>query len=241
MFIFQTLFFGILCKNLIKEIFLLNLITLKGKKILEICCLFYFFLVILFLKNFHFSFISFLLPLIFLIFLLVFLKKQEEKNLLFQLFSMLIPLESQMKLGLSFINALQKEVKELKSEKIKSKIHKIIEILKFQNKFHHPDKEIKNFIKDLMTVHQSSSPLKKLQHLQRKVKIEQSFHTKSKRALLQIRIQSGILSLFYFGLLVWTFISYGSKYIYLILISFLFFCIGLFWIFKTGRKMKWSV
>ena len=51
-----------------------------------------------------------------------------------------------------------------------------------------------------MIVHQSSSPLKKLQHLQRKVKIEQSFHIKSKRALLQIRIQSGILSLFYFGL-----------------------------------------
>ena len=160
---------------------------------------------------------------------------------MFQLCSLLIPLESRMKWGLSFINAWQQGLEDLKSEKIKSKIQKITECLKFQSEFHYPDKEVENFIKDLMSIHRSPNPLKRLQHLQRKVRIEQAFQIKSKRALLQVRIQSGILSLFYFGLLAWTIRAHGSQYTLLITISFLFFCIGLFWIIKTGRTMKWSV
>jgi len=154
---------------------------------------------------------------------------------------LLIPLESQMKLGLSVINAWQKSLRELTTEKAKDKAKKITDILKFQNEFHSPDKEIENFIKDLITIHQSAQPLQRLKNLQRKLKVEQSFRIKSKRALLQIRIQSGILSFFYFGLLTWTIMAYGNRYIHLILVSFLFFCTGLLWIFKTGRKMKWSV
>ena len=117
----------------------------------------------------------------------------------------------------------------------------ISEILKFQNKFHYPDKEIENFVGDLICIHQSSNPLRRLQHLQRKVRIERDFRAKSRRVLLQVRLQSTILSLFYIGLLVWTFVSYGKQYLNLILISFVLFCIGLIWIFKTGRTMKWSV
>ena len=204
--------------------------------------LFYILFVFFCFKSFYISLIFFICLLVILLFLFGFLKRLDEKNLLFQLYSLLAPLESQMKLGLSVINAWQKNVKELKSEKTKEMVQKITDILKFQNEVHHPDKNIENFIKDLMFVHQSSSPLKRLRHLQRKVKVEQSFHIKSKRALLQIRIQSGILSFFYFGLLTWTIVAYGiGQYIHLILISFLFFCIGLLWIFKTGRTMKWSV
>ena len=241
MFILQTLFFGFLCKSLIKEIFLLNLISLIGRKALEYFFLFYFIFMFLYLKNFQILLIFFLLPLIFLLFLLIFLRKREEINLLSQLISLLIPLEARMKLGLSFINAWQKGLEELKLERTRVKIQKVTEILKFQTNFSYPDKEIENFIKDLMIIHQSSNPLKRLKHLKRKIKIEQSFHIKSKRALLQVRIQSIVLCVFYFGLLAWTIIAYGSKYTQLIVISFLLFFIGLFWIFKIGRKMKWSV
>ena len=241
MFIFQTVFFAFLSRSLIKEMFLLNLIPLTGKYILEICALLYFLLAFICFKHFHFSFIFCLFPFILLLFLFVFLKKQEERNLLFQLCSLLIPLESRMKWGLSFINAWQQGLEDLKSEKIKNKIQKMTEILKFQNEFHYPDKEVENFIKDLMTIHQSSNPLKRLQHLQRKVRIEQAFQIKSKRVLLQVRIQSGILSLFYFGLLAWTIRAHGSQYALLIMISFLFFFVGILWIAKTGRAMKWSV
>ena len=241
MFIFQVVFFGCLSRNLIKEMFLLKIITLNIKKILEIFFLFYFSFAFFYFKNSSFSIVFFVFPLILLLFLFVFFKKQEEKNLLCQLYSLLIPVESQMKLGLSVINAWQKSLEELKSEKAKDKAKKITDILKFQKEFHYPDKEIENFIKNLIIIHQSSQPLQRLKHLQRKVKVEQSFRIKSKRVLFQIRIQSSVLSLFYFGLLAWTITAYGNQYIYLVLVSFLFFCTGLLWIFKTGRKMKWSV
>ena len=237
MFIFQTALCAFLCQSLVKEIFLLKFIDLKRKKILEGALLAYFLFVFCFIP----SFILFLAPCIFLIFLFVFLKKKEEKDILFQLHSLLLPLESQMKLGYSFINSWQKGLEALKSEKNKQKIQKMTEILNFQDDFQHPDKEIENFIKDLMLIRQSASPLQRLRHLQRKVKIEQAFQTKSKRALLQIRIQSGLLSFFYVGILIWTIVAYGRQYIYLILISALLFSLGLLWIFKAGRKMKWSV
>ena len=115
-------------------------------------------------------------------FCLFFLKKREEKDLLCQLYSLLIPVESQMKLGLSVINAWQKSLEGLKSKKAKDKAKKITDILKFQNEFHYPDKEIENFIKDLIAIHQSSQPLQRLKHLQRKLKVEQSFRIKSRRA-----------------------------------------------------------
>ena len=241
MFIFQTFFFALLCQNLIKEIFLLNLISLNRKKILEIGFLFYFLFVFFCLRSFPFFLIFLLLPLIFLLFFYIFLKYKEKRDLLLQFFSLLAPLESKMKLGLSFINAWQKELEKLKPGKTKNTIQKITEILKFKKVFYYPDKEIEIFVKNLMNIYQSSNPLKQLQQLQRKVRVEQSFRIKSYRTLLQIRIQSIVLSFFYFGLLVWTFQAYGSKYIYLTIVSFFFFCIGLFWIFKTGRNMKWSV
>ena len=241
MIIFQTVLFACLCRHLVREFFLLELISSRGRKVLEILLLVYFLLVFLCFKNFYLSLICFLFPLILLLILLVILKNQEEKNLLFQLFSLLGPLESQMKLGFSFINAWQKILEDLKPKKLKNKIQKITENLKFQNNFHYPDKEIENFIKDLMQIHQSSQPLKRLQHLQRKVKVEFSFQTKSRRVLLQIRIQSLVLSVFYFGLLSWTIFAYGTKYIHLIIISFLLFHIGLVWILKSGKKIKWSV
>lgn len=241
MFVFQFLFFLFLSFSLIKEMFLLNLITLNSRRFLEILLLFYFLFVFFCFKSFDFSIIFFLFPLILLLFLLVFLKKKEEKDLLFQLYSLLIPLESQMKLGSSFINAWQKSLKELRSQKTRNKAQEITNILKFQQEFHYPDKEIGNFIKDLIVIHQSSNPLKRLKHLQRKVRIEMTFRVKSKRALMQIRSQSGLLSVFYLGLLIWTIKAHGAKYAGLIALSFIFFLIGLLWIFKTGRKMKWSV
>lgn len=241
MFIFQAVFFSLISQNLIKEMFLLRLITLSGRRALEIFLLFYFLFVFFWFKNPSFSLFLFGFPLILLLFLFVFLKKREERDLLYKLHSLLIPLESQMKLGSSVVNAWQKSLEELKSQKAKDKAKKITDILKFQNEFYSPDKEIENFIRDLITIHQSAQPLQRLKHLQRKIKVEQSFRIKSKRALLQIRIQSIILSLFYFGLLTWTITAHGNQYIHLILVSFLFFCTGLLWIFKTGRKMKWSV
>ena len=241
MFWIQFFFFFWLCWNLIKEIFLFQLLSFQLKKVLQNILIFYFLLVVLFLKDRPFSILFLLLPLVFFLFLFVFLNKQEERKLLSQLYSFLIPLESQMKLGLSFMNAWQKGVQDLPKAKVKDKLQKITEVLKFQKNFTYRNKDIENFVKDLILIYQSTNPLKRLKQLQRKIKIEQSFHIKSKRTLLQTRIQAGVLSFLYLGLLAWTIFAYGKKYSHLIFLSLIFFSIGFFWILKTGRKMKWSV
>ena len=240
MFALKALFFAFLCKNLIKEMILKGFVSLRWKFLLEIFILLYFLILYLVLKGF--SFISLCLPLPFVALLLLyfFFKRREEKDLLDCLFSLTSHLEVRMKQGLSFIHAWEKALDELKGVK-RNKMQKITQILKFEGRLQHPDKEIENFVKDLILIHQSSNPLQRLQHLQRKLRLERSFKMKSKRALFQIRLQSGLLSIFYFSLLLWSFIGYGMRHIGMAVVSLLLFSLGFFWILKTGRKMKWSV
>ena len=242
MFIVTIFFCSWLSLSLIKELFCLNLISIKAKRGLEISLLFYFLFVTFYIKPSSFPAIFILFPCSFILFLFFFLKRQEEKNLLFQLCALILPLESGMKSGLSFINAWQKSLKEIKLKKIKDKLQNFTQVFQYQKEFHYPeDKQVELFIKELILIYQSSNPLKRLQHLRRKVKIELAFRVKSQRALLQVRIQSGILCCFYIGLLAWTITAHGQRYISLILSSLLLFTIGLIWILKTGRQMKWSV
>ena len=242
MFFLQVLFMAWLSLSLIKEMLFFNLISIKANRILKLLLLLYFLFIIFYAKQSSLSIIFFLFPCSFILFLLFFLKRREEKKLFFQLCSLILPLESGMKSGLSFLNAWQKSLEEIKSKKIKDKLKDFTQVFQFQKKFHYPeDKQVELFIKDLSLIYQSPNPLKRLQHLRRKVKIELTFRIKSQRALLQIRIQSGILCFFYIGLLAWTITAHGQKYISLILSSLLLFIIGLIWILKTGRQMKWSV
>ena len=239
MFILQILFFTWLSLSLIKEMFLLRLISSKAKRGLEALLLFYFLFIIFYLNS---SIIFLLIPCFFILCLFFFLKKLEEKSLLFQLCSLIPILESGMRSGLSFLNAWQKALKEIKLKKIKNKLQVFTQVFQYQKEFRYPaDKKVELFIKDLILIYQSSNPLKRLEYLRRKVKIELAFQVKSQRALLQVRIQSGILCCFYVGLLTWTLTAYGQKHMSLVLSSLFLFIIGLIWILKTGRKMKWSV
>ena len=241
MFILKVFFFYLLSLSLIKEIFFLNLASIKTKRALELLLLFYFLFIIFYAKQSDSSILFLLFPCAFILFLFFFLKKQEEKNLLFQLTSLILPLESKMKSGLSFFNAWQQSLLDVRSKKIKDKLSRFTQVFQYQKEFHYPeDKQVELFIKDLILIYQSPQPLKRLQHLRRKVKIELAFRIKSQRALMQVRIQSGILCFFYIGLLAWT-AGHGPKYTSLILSSLLLFIIGLIWILKTGRQMKWSV
>lgn len=236
----QILCFSLLSEKLIQEIFLMNLIHSKWKKPLSLFVFLYFF-ALFFLRHISWIFLACFPPVVLLILALFFLRTQIEKNILLELFELPRLLESRMKQGLSFLSACQKSLQDIKSKKTKDQIKKIIESIQLEGSFRHPDPDIQNFVQDLTLIHKSTSPMKQLQLLKRKVNIEKSFRLKSKRALFQVRIQSCILSLFYLGLLVWTLSISKTRYIYLILISCVLFFSGLFWIFKTGRSMKWSV
>ena len=224
--------------SLIKELFLLEFISLNTKRAVEIGMAVYFLGVFFFLKQLS----LFILPCIFILCIVFFLKQQEEKQLFNQLCSLLIPLESTMKSGMSFLNAWDKTLQEVSSNKQRDKLQEFTEVLKFQDSFSYPEnKKIERFINELLSIKQSLQPLKRIYHLQRKIRVEMVFRIKSQRALAQIRVQSFILCLFYTGLLINTFIVYKQKNLFLIFSSLILFIIGLVWILKSGRRMKWSV
>ena len=168
-------------------------------------------------------------------------QKQKEKRVLQELYKFLPSLIAQMKLGFGFLDAYQRSLKNMENKELICKLQDILYTLRFQKHFSHPKKEIKEFVYHINQARLSPQPLKRLNQLHEKIKIEQLFHRKSSKILLQLKLQSGILSFLYFSLLLWTILFSGLKHLLLILLSFFFFFIGLVWIFKTGRKMKWSL
>ena len=237
-FFLLLIFCSWLSLSLIKELFLLEFISLNTKRAVEIGMAVYFLGVFFFLKQLFLL----ILPCIFTLCIVFFLKQQEEKQLFNQLCSLLIPLESAMKSGMSFLNAWDKILQDISSNKQRDKLQGFTEVLKFRDSFSFPEnKKTERFINELLSIKQSFQPLKRIHHLQRKIRVEMVFRIKSQRALAQIRVQSFILCLFYTGLLINTFVVYKQRNLSLILSSLILFMIGLIWILKSGRRMKWSV
>ena len=238
LFLFLSVFCFWLSLSLIKEFYLLSFISLKLRRLIEMILIFYFLGILFWLKLFYFL----ILPCFLLLGTLVFLKYEKEKNLFYQLYDLLLPLESAMKSGMSFLNAWEKAVSKSCSKAQKNKLEELTEVLKFQNRFLYPEnKNIERFMTELLSIKESPQPLKRIYHLRRKLRIEMIFKTKANRALLQIRAQSFILCIFYAGLLINTLIVYKQKNLSLILTSLIFFIIGLIWIFTSGRNIKWSI
>ena len=238
LFLFLFGFCFWLSLSLIKEFFFLGFITRKTKKWTELILVFYFLTVFLFLQVTYFL----ILPCLFILGTLLFLKYEKEKQFFHQLCNLLIPLESGMKSGMSFLNAWEKSLKESSEKAQKNKLKELTEVLKFQNQFTYPEnKNIERFITELLSIKESPQPLKRIYHFRRKIRVEMVFKTKARRALLQIRTQSLILCVFYVGILINTLIVYEQKNLSLILISLILFSVGLIWIFNSGRNIKWSI
>ena len=187
------------------------------------------------------AFIFFSTPLFLLFSGFLIWEKKKDKVFLWSLYKILPPLIAQMKLGFGFLDAWQRCVKEEKNKTIAGKLKEVSEILRFQKPFSHIRKEIKDFVIHLSQARNSPQCLKRLTQLQEKIKVEQFFHRKASRVLLQLKLQSFILSFLYLSLLIWTLWSSGFNYPKLIGLSLFLFSVGLFWIFKTGQKMKWSL
>ncbi len=192
-------------------------------------------------RAFPYSFIFLALPAGGVPALAFFLQKQRRQTLFDRLRDLALPISAKMKLGSGFIDSWEKSVREMDRRGIEGEILKISDALLFQKNFRHPDRRIEDIVHHLRAVRNSPHPLRRLRHLEQKLKTERAFYRKSGQVLLQLRIQSGVLACLYLGLLVWTALFYGSRHVNLMLASFFCFSAGLFWIMKTGRKMKWSL
>lgn len=238
LFLFLFGFCFWLSLSLIKEFFLLGFISLKAKRGFDIILGFYFLGTFFFFKSSYLL----ILPCLFILMALLLLKHEKEKQLFQKVCDLLIPLESAMKSGMSFLNAWEKALKEPGLEAQKNKLEELTGVLKFQNHFVYPEnKNMERLMTELLSIKQSPQPLKRIHHLRRKLRVEVFFKTKAKRALMQIKAQSFILCFFYLGLLINTLVVYKQKSASLILGSLVLFSIGLIWIFNSGRRIKWSI
>lgn len=229
------------CLKSIREIRGLGLAGPDFQKILSAALGVYFVFGFFLARAFPYSFVFLALPAGFFPALAFFLQKQRRQTLFERLRELALPISAKMKLGSGFIDSWEKSVQEMDQRGIEGEMLKISEALLFQKNFRNPDKRIEDIVHHLRSVRNSPHPLKRLRHLEQKLKTEQAFYRKAGRVLLQLRIQSAVLACLYLGLLIWTAVFYGSRHANLMLASFFCFSAGLFWIMKTGRKMKWSL
>ena len=80
----------------------------------------------------------------------------------------------------------------------------------------------------------------KLRAFRRQIHWCQLFKRKSKQATIQMRAQAMILSILYFGLLIYVTRNQNASIISLILVSLFLFLCGLISLFLLGRRQKWK-
>lgn len=215
--------------------------SLFCKQILYILFILYFMIGFLLKSSVLLALFYFLCPCLFLLFCFYFLRNQKRKSLLSHIQYLLTPLSSQINMGSSFMTAWDKISKDPKNKKFKKELGQITNTFKFGSRLDHPDKDINLIVQDLVEIKNSPQPSKRLRHLKQKVKTEMVFQQKAGRVLFQLKMQSQLIAIFYLILLVWVSIYSGRKHLQLMLISFLFFSLGLILILSMGKKMKWSL
>lgn len=179
-------------------------------------------------------------PILFLIGI-PYLEQATKQKLISLINSLIVPVKSQMNLGVCFMEAWNQAVETLEETPNKSFILEISEVLKFQKEFWHSSPELRLLINHLIEVRKSPQSLDRLTELQKKMKTETDFKRKSSKALLQLRWQSFVLTGVYFCVFGLSFSSYQFSYPKIMGTSLLFFMLGLYWFSKIGRNIKWSL
>lgn len=84
--------------------------------------------------------------------------------------------------------------------------------------------------------------LEKLKSIEEKLQIEHDFRRKSGQALLGVRMQALIMAVIYILALVFILLFFGMpKSIYPLVFSLTLFGMGMLWVLKIGKVIKWKV
>lgn len=88
----------------------------------------------------------------------------------------------------------------------------------------------------------SLKQLDRLRSLRRRLKIERDFRQKSRKALIQVRMQSLILSLLFVPLLIYQLWNRGwVEQKAIVTVSTVLFVAGAWWIVGAGRRYQWKI
>lgn len=232
---------GDFCRKFLKEMTNQGLLSQTGRSVLTVFLVVYFLFGLIFQSKPLLVFFFYSLPAGIFLSFFCFRQKRKEKLFLENLYSLLSPLTAQMKLGLGFMDAWDKSLQTVENPAERQPLLKISENLRFQRPCGHSHPETRLFLCHLMSARKSAQALKQIKNLQQKAQVKLLFLRRSRQVLFQLRLQSAVMALLYGGLVCWNFFHYGLKYISLVFLSFTLFFIGIFWIFKTGRNLKWSL
>ncbi len=190
------------------------------------------------------------LPLIFSIYIPIFVFMTAEyfwiykrldyfrKQFLFLLDSTI----TRMKMGNSFREALAQGIESIDSGWVQDDLKELRDrIIYAQEIKKHQAKEFLFAFKTFKQADQDPQPLTRLHYIREAMKIEDLFSRKSHQALLQIRLQSLIMTILYLALFIFVLWYYQTQFLTLMLFSLCLFVIGSVLIFILGRKIRWTL
>lgn len=155
---------------------------------------------------------------------------------------MLSSLVLKIRAGHSFRPALQSASQNL-SEFSKIKVVKMLDALSFAEKSANFDEQTRQMMTFFRKMDQDSHQnLSRLIQLREKLKVEDEFYQKSARILHQLHAQAVIMTILYIALMVFVILRFGwSENAKVITISTFSFSLGLYFVFRQGRRFKWKV
>lgn len=178
-----------------------------------------------------------------LIFFLKFEEKQFMRSLNHEFIPILDRLIISMSTGKSFKQSFLESIKTVKPEFHQIIIQTYNKLNEMQLSYVRPQSSIENFIQELIFIEKNQSKcLEKAKTYRRKLQIIKNFRRKSGQVRVQSQVQSLVMLFLYLGLLMYIQFEFGiSKHLSLVMISIVFFTVGLFGVLNIGRRMKWKV
>jgi hypothetical protein len=183
-------------------------------------------------------------PLAVLSIILFSLVKQRSAKFRRALVDVLTIVSLKMKTGRSFRRALS-EVTAESEPRIRAKLSEIGSVVVFsqQNTVFSSDPFISSFVSELILIdRQPHAATRRLAVFREKIRIEDDFRRKSGQVLARIRAQSYVMTGLYVALAAFMAWKFGWRTnIRLYFISASLFVIGLVWMWRGGRNLKWKV
>ena len=149
---------------------------------------------------------------------------------------------ARMKMGISFREALELGIDQIESKWVKDSLRELQDQVIYTKDIGTLSQSFHSAFFILKKAHQETHlRLSQLQYVRNHLKINLLFHKKVHQALLQIRLQSLVMSVLYLGVLIFIILYSGTKFLQLILFSMLLFVLGSLFVFSIGRKIKWTL
>lgn len=149
---------------------------------------------------------------------------------------------ARMKLGSSFRTALKLSIDAVKIPDLQNQMKELYErVIYSQQLSSSASQEIQFIFQTFQKTDQDLQPISRLHYVRQALNVEMKFRKQAQKALLQIHLQSFILSGLYLAVLTAILIYYGTQFLSVILISSFLFLTGTLTVFLLGRKIKWTL